>query len=90
MIYWCFAVTVLHEYAEIHKSTIDGYHKLILSTCLYDATNLCVLWPQMVNVEVNNVFYQQDGAICDTAHGTITLFCGKLPGSDTSQNGDVN
>ena len=38
------------------------------------------LWPELEDVNVDNVYFQQDGATCHTSDETIDLLCEKFPG----------
>ena len=41
-------------------------------------------------IDVDNVWFQQDGATCHTSHATIDLLRETFDGRLISRNGDVN
>ena len=48
------------------------------------------LWPELEDMDVNDVYFQQDGATCYTSGETIGLLREKFPGRVISRNGDYN
>ena len=48
------------------------------------------LWPQLEDMEVNDVYFKEDGATCYTSRETIGLLREKFPGRVISRNGDYN
>lgn len=48
------------------------------------------LWPAIMNMDLDNVWFQQDGATCHTARETIHLLQTRFEGKLLSRNGDVN
>ena len=51
--------------------------------------NRC-LWPELEDMNVDDVYLQQDGATWHTSGETIGLLCEKFPGRVISRNGDYN
>ena len=49
-----------------------------------------VLWPELKDMDVDDVHFQQDGAMCHTSSETIGLLLEKFPGRVISRNGDYN
>ncbi|CAK1579984.1 unnamed protein product [Parnassius mnemosyne] len=48
------------------------------------------LWPQLDGMDLDNMWFQQDGATCHTAHETIDLLQQRFPEHIISRNSDVN
>ena len=48
------------------------------------------LWPEMEDMDVDDVYYQQDGVTCHTGGESIGLLREKFPGRVISRNGDYN
>ena len=48
------------------------------------------LWPQLDGMDMEGMWFQQDGATCHTAHETTELLREKFPGYVTSGNGNQN
>ena len=48
------------------------------------------LWTESEDINVDDVYFQQDGTTCHTSDETIGLFFLKLPGQVISLNGDCN
>lgn len=48
------------------------------------------LWPRLEDMDLNNLYFQQDGATCHTARETLNLLQEKFPRRVISRNGDVN
>ena len=48
------------------------------------------LWPELEDMDVDDVYCQQDGATCHTSGETIGLLHKKFPGRVISWNGDYN
>ena len=48
------------------------------------------LWPELKDMDVDDVCLQQDGATCHTSGETIGLLPEKFPGRVISRNGDYN
>ena len=48
------------------------------------------LWPELEDMDVDDVYLQQDGATCHTSGKTIGLLRKKFPGGVISRNGDYN
>ena len=46
--------------------------------------------PALDGIDVDNVWFQQDGATCHTSHATIDLLRETFDGRLISRNGDVN
>ena len=49
-----------------------------------------LLWPKLEDMDVGDVYFQQDGATCHTSGETIGLLGEKFPGRVISRNGDYN
>ena len=48
------------------------------------------LWPELEDMDVDDVYFQQDGDTCHTSGETIGLMREKFPGRVISRNGDYN
>ena len=48
------------------------------------------LWPQLDGMDLEDMWFQQDGATCHTARETTDLLREKFPASHISRNGDQN
>ena len=48
------------------------------------------LWPELNAMDVEDLWFQQDGATCHTANATMALLNEKFPGCIISRNSDVN
>ena len=48
------------------------------------------LWPELKDMDVDDVYLQQDGATCHTSGDTIGLLREMFPGRVISRNGDYN
>jgi hypothetical protein len=48
------------------------------------------LWPQLDGMDMEGMWFQQDGATCHTAGKTMELLREKFPGRVISRNGDWN
>ena len=48
------------------------------------------LWPELEDMDVDNVYFQKDGATCHTSRETISFLHEKFPGRVISRNGDYN
>ena len=48
------------------------------------------LWPDLEDMDVDDVYFQQDGATCHTSDETIGLLRQKFPVRVISRNGDCN
>lgn len=48
------------------------------------------LWPELDDIDVDDVYFQQDGATCHTSNDTIALLREKFPGRVISRRGDRN
>ena len=48
------------------------------------------LWPKLDDMDLTDVWFQQDGATCHTSNATIALLHQKFPGLVISRRGDVN
>jgi hypothetical protein len=48
------------------------------------------LWPQLDGMDLEDMWFQQDGATCHTARETIDLLREKCPARLISRNGDQN
>ena len=48
------------------------------------------LWSELEDMDVDDVYFQQHGATCDTSGETIGLLCEKFAGRVISRNGDYN
>ena len=48
------------------------------------------LWPELEDMDVGDMWFQQDGATCHTANETMALLRNKFNGRVISRNGDVN
>jgi len=48
------------------------------------------LWPELEDMDVDDMWFQQDGATCHTANETMALLRNKFNGRVISRNGDVN
>ena len=48
------------------------------------------LWPKLEDMNVEDVYFQQDGATCQTNGETVGLVREKFPGQVTSRNGGYN
>lgn len=70
-----------NHHAQIHESRTSGNHKIVLPKCVFDASDIWyVVASKLANVDVNNVFNQQDGATCHTACQNVTLLHEKRHG----------
>ena len=47
-------------------------------------------WPELDAMDVDDVYFQQDGATCHTAGETMALLREKFPGRVISRNGDFD
>ena len=47
-------------------------------------------WPELEDIDVDDVYLQEDGATCHTSCKTIGLLREKFPGRVISRNGDYN
>lgn len=48
------------------------------------------LWQELEGVDIEEVWFQQDGATCHTTRETIDLLQTRFPGRVISRNGDIN
>ena len=48
------------------------------------------LWPELNGMDVEDVWFQQDGATCHSANATMALLNEKFPGRIISRNSEVN
>lgn len=48
------------------------------------------LWPRLQEIDLANIFFQQDGATCHTARETLDLLAENFQGRTISRNGDFN
>ena len=48
------------------------------------------VWPELEDMNVDDVYFQQNGAACHTSGETIGLLREKFPGRVISRNGDYN
>ena len=48
------------------------------------------LWPELEDTDVDDVYFQQDGATCHTSNETIAILQEKFPDRVISQRGDRN
>ena len=48
------------------------------------------LWPELEDMDVDDVYFHQDGATCHTGGETIDLLREKVPGRVISRNDDYN
>ena len=48
------------------------------------------LWPELEEMDVDDVYFKQDGATCHTSDETIGLLREKFPGRVISRNSDYN
>ena len=48
------------------------------------------LWPGLEDMDMDDVYFHQDGATCHTSGGTISLLLEKFPGRVISRHGDYN
>ena len=48
------------------------------------------LWPELEDMNVHDVYFQQDGATCHTSGGTFGILREKFPGRVISWNGNYN
>ena len=48
------------------------------------------LWPKLEDMDVDNVYFEQDDATCHTSGETIGLLREKSPDRVISRNGDYN
>ena len=48
------------------------------------------LWPELEDMDVDDVYFQQDGDTCHTSGETMGLLRAKFPGRVISRNGDYN
>ena len=62
--------------------TVNGVH--------YRNMIMEFLWPQLDGMEMEDMWSQQDGATCHTAHETTELLREKFPGCIISRNGNHN
>lgn len=47
-------------------------------------------WPELGNLDTNDIWFQQDGATCHTAHATLDILHEQFEGMVISRGGDVN
>ncbi|XP_060528432.1 uncharacterized protein LOC132703290 [Cylas formicarius] len=47
-------------------------------------------WEQFEGIDIEDLWFQQDGATCHTSRETMQLLRGKFPGRIISRNGDIN
>ncbi|XP_053969084.1 uncharacterized protein LOC128870448 [Anastrepha ludens] len=64
------------EYCQYHKQKREMIHDF--------------LWPELDGIDLDNVYFQQDGATCHTSNKTIDLLREKFPGRVISRRGDHN
>ena len=48
------------------------------------------LWPELEDMDVDDVYFEQDSATCHTSGDTIDLLREKFPDRVISRNGDYN
>ena len=48
------------------------------------------LWPELEDMDVDDIYFQQDRAMCNTSGETIGLWRKKFPGRVISRNSDYN
>ena len=48
------------------------------------------MWPELNGMDVEDVWFQQDGATCHSANATMALLNEKFPGRIISRNSEVN
>ena len=48
------------------------------------------LWPILQDYDIDDMWFQQDGATCHTAHATMALLHEKFPGRIISRNSEVS
>lgn len=48
------------------------------------------LWPELDDMDTNNMWFQQDGATCHTAEDTLDILHNRFEGMVISRRGDVN
>lgn len=48
------------------------------------------LWPALDGIDLDNVYFQQDGATCHTSNETLDLLREKVPGRAISRRSDHN
>lgn len=70
------------ENREGDALTVNGvrYREMIENFC----------WPELDGMDLENMWFQQDGATCHTANETLELLQTKFPGRVISKRGDVN
>ena len=47
-------------------------------------------WPELAEMDLRNMWFQQDGATCHTSHQTINLLNTKFGNRIISRNGPIN
>ena len=48
------------------------------------------LWPELEDMDMDDVYFQEEGSMCHTSGETIGLLPEKFPGRVISRNGDYN
>jgi len=48
------------------------------------------LWPKLDDMDTEDIWFQQDGTTCHTAHATMNILCERFEGMVISHSGDVN
>ena len=48
------------------------------------------LWPELEDMDMDDVYFQEEGSMCHTSGETIGLLREKFPGRVISRNGDYN
>lgn len=48
------------------------------------------LWPRLDDMDLTNMWFQQDGATCHTSNATLNLLDEKFDGFVISRRGDIN
>lgn len=56
----------------------------------YPRIRIKLLWPVLVNIDLQNIGFQQDGVSTHFENDIIDLFRQKFPGRKISRNEDVN
>lgn len=56
----------------------------------YQEMLLNFLWPRLDEIDINNLYFQHDGATSHTTRENIALLRTRFPGRTISRNGDIN
>jgi hypothetical protein len=74
----------LHNFAAVSESVAESPETLIRSMITE------FLWPELDGMDMEDMWFQHDGATCHTARETTESLREKFPGRVSSRNGDQN